>query len=55
MQTYLYLHKENTGIPQAQFRGRYPLRHMDYELGRAVGRRGGDCIRDPWGRNPGGD
>lgn len=40
MQTYLYIHKENTGIPQAQFRGRYPLRHMDYELGRAVGRRG---------------
>lgn len=40
MKTYLYLHKENTGIPQAQFRGRYPLRHMDYELGRTVGRKG---------------
>lgn len=40
MQTYLYLHKENTGIPQAQFRGRYPLRHMDYEFDRTVGRKG---------------
>lgn len=40
MQTYLYLHKENTGIPQSQFRGRYPLRHMDYEFDRTVGRKG---------------
>ncbi len=40
METYLHLHKENTGIPQAQFRGRYLLRHMDYELGRTVGRKG---------------
>lgn len=40
MQTYLFLHKENTVLPHAQFRGRYPLRHMDYELGRTVGRKG---------------
>lgn len=40
MQTYLYLHQENTGIPQAQFRGRYLLRHMDYEFDRTIGRKG---------------
>ncbi|WP_455593526.1 type VI secretion system tube protein TssD [Bacteroides sp.] len=40
MQTYLYLHKENVNIPQAQYRGKYLLKHMDYELSRSVGRKG---------------
>ena len=40
MQTYLYLHKENTGLPQEQYQGEYPLRHADYELSRSVNRRG---------------
>ncbi len=40
MQTYLYLHKENTGLPQEQYQGKYPLRHADYELSRSVNRKG---------------
>lgn len=40
MQTYLYIHKENTGIPQVQYRGKYLLKHLDYDLCRSVGRKG---------------
>lgn len=40
MQTYLYIHKENTSGPQERYRGIYPLKHVDYELSRAVGRKG---------------
>lgn len=40
METYLYLHKENVGIPQTQYRGKYLLKHMDYELSRSIGRKG---------------
>lgn len=40
MQTYLYLHKENTDIPPFQYRGKYLLKHFDYDLSRSVGRKG---------------
>ena len=40
MQTHLYIHKEDTGIPQPQYRGKYPLKHFDYDLSRNVGRKG---------------
>lgn len=40
MQTYLYLHKENTDLPQSEYRGKYPLKHYDYSLSRTVGRKG---------------
>lgn len=40
MQTYLQIKKKDTGIPQAEYWGRYELRAVDYELSRAVGRKG---------------
>lgn len=40
MQTHLYLHKENTDLPQSEYRGKYPLKHYDYSLSRTVGRKG---------------
>lgn len=40
MQTHLYLHKENVEIPQAQYRRKYSLKHIDYDLSRSVGRKG---------------
>lgn len=40
MQTYLYIHKENTAGPQERYRCKYPLKHVDYELSRAVDRKG---------------
>ena len=40
MQTYLYIHRENTAGPQERYRSTYPLKHVDYELSRAVGRKG---------------
>lgn len=40
MQTYLYLHKENTDLPHDEYRGKYPLKHFDYGLSRNVGRKG---------------
>ncbi len=40
MQTYLYLHKENTDLTQSEYRGKYPLKHFDYGLNRNVGRKG---------------
>lgn len=40
MQTYLYIHRETTAGPQERYRGTYPLKHVDYELSRAVGRKG---------------
>lgn len=48
MQTYLYIHKEKTSGPQDRYRGKYPLKHVDYELSRAVGRKG-DVISDVQG------
>lgn len=40
MQIYLYLHRETTSGPKEQYRGTYSLKHVDYELSRAVGRKG---------------
>lgn len=40
MPTYLYIHKEHPSGPQERYRGVYPLKHVDYELSRAVGRKG---------------
>lgn len=40
MQTYLQIKKKNTGIPQAEYWGRYELRAVDYEFSRAVGCKG---------------
>lgn len=40
MITYLYIHRENAAGPQERYRGTYRLKHVDYELSRAVGRKG---------------
>lgn len=40
MQTHLYIHKENAGIPQVEYRGRYVLKHVDYALSRTTNRKG---------------
>lgn len=40
MQTFLYIHKENTGISQVQYRGKYLLKHLDYDLCCSVVRKG---------------
>lgn len=40
MQTHLYLHRKNTDLPQSEYRGKYSLKHFDYELSRNVGRKG---------------
>jgi hypothetical protein len=40
MPTYLNIHRARTDSHQRQFRSRYELRHMDYELNREVNHRG---------------
>lgn len=40
MQTHLYLHKESTDIPPFQYRGKYLLKHFNYDSNRSVGRKG---------------
>lgn len=50
MQTYLYLHREHTSGPQERYRGKYLLKQMDYNLSRAVGRKG-EIISDVQGGN----
>lgn len=40
MKTYLYLHRESVTEQQEQFRGRYELRHVDYEFSRTTDRHG---------------
>lgn len=40
MPTYLNLHPENSGTPQAKFRSHYELVHADYSLWRSTDRKG---------------
>ena len=40
MQSYFYLHKENTEGPQERYRNTYVLQTVDYEFHRSVDKRG---------------
>lgn len=40
MQTYLYLHKEETDTPQELYSGKYLLKHVDYDFFRIACQKG---------------